>query len=129
MEFRMPATKLNCPRCQATLKLPPTVPAGFKPKCPRCGTAIALPGRNGTSAPPLGGKAGTPSARAAAVVASSAVGRPAPPDNDMAEDVAEAKRPISPVVALGLIFGGGLVLLALTAGLLLLCFQGEIKKD
>src|ERR1700678_3997712 len=39
----MSPTSVTCPQCQATLKLPPVLPTGWKAKCPRCGVHLALP--------------------------------------------------------------------------------------
>src|SRR5947199_3201333 len=51
---RMSATKLTCPKCQATLRPAKPLPAGKRVKCPKCGARFAVG---------AGGAAGRPAAK------------------------------------------------------------------
>jgi hypothetical protein len=100
----MTGTSIICPQCQATLRLPPAIPAGLKPKCPRCGTLVP---------------------------AAAAMGRPLPPssgNNGAAVQSPPQVRQIDPFVTIGIILSGAFLLVLLTAILLIICLQGDDSK-
>jgi hypothetical protein len=96
-------TSITCPKCRTTLKLPAAIPAGLRPKCPRCGTLIVV----------------------AAVPVALPVS-PGPGFNGVMAEPPPKPRSFSPLVALGIILGAGVLLLGLTAALLFVCLQGDV---